>query len=620
MSTRKFLGACYVTPRRAFRRLHSLRDGFRLIRNTREATTMLLAVTVLIVVSTPTLTAFGDVGPLSSPLRPNILVIMTDDQRHDPDYSFADTIDLPDVNAPGQPWMPSIRKWFKDGSVSEGITGGVEFTRALATTPSCCPSRASIFTGQYAHNTTVRQRNPENHLPLCSSPKGGSALDPCRTDRTLQHYVKSIPSELDPYRTAIFGKYLNNWDVQPLPTDLDGDGTAPRAPADFDEWGIFNNGYYNYPAYEKIGGGSATPVPNVSQYSTTYVREHAKNFIARDRSRPGPWLMYVHPYAPHLIGGYEGCADMACMVDTPYRPSGSLQVQSLAELGIDPADSQYPSYLEQDINDKPASLYPDCCDDPGGPTTTSVARVREIQLRALKSVDDMVEQIFDSMTDDERLNTIVFYFSDNGYCWGDHFLDGKLLPYTCSVRVPMYMRWPAHLNRGYINGASRTEDAYLRANLDIAPTVMHALGITGMIPTGQPMDGRSMLAPPTGDDFSLDRTARDRWLVEFWGDASIAAASGLNSYASNRWGQSAEYTEYFPGTSSTSPPPCDATSCPSSSVREYYDIVSDPFELFNTHSDGNTLNDEPGFMPARLAKDRRCKGQDRLTVEPPPCP
>src|SRR6266536_1404125 len=61
---------------------------------------------------------------------PNILIIVTDDQRQ------------------GLNVMPKTIKWLGDG--------GTEYTNAFVTTPLCCPSRATIFTGQYAHNHGVK--------------------------------------------------------------------------------------------------------------------------------------------------------------------------------------------------------------------------------------------------------------------------------------------------------------------------------------------------------------------------------------------------------------------------------------------------------------------------------
>jgi arylsulfatase A-like enzyme len=121
--------------------------------------------------------------------RPNILIIVTDDQRGN-------------LSA-----MPAVRKYM--------VREGTRYTDGYVTTPLCCPSRASIFTGRYAHNHGVESNaGPEE-----------SQSDPLDQETTIQSYLQGAG-----YRTAIFGKYLNSW-----PTT--------STPPYFDEWAIGDNRY-----------------------------------------------------------------------------------------------------------------------------------------------------------------------------------------------------------------------------------------------------------------------------------------------------------------------------------------------------------------------------------------
>jgi arylsulfatase A-like enzyme len=98
---------------------------------------------------------------------PNVLIIVTDDQR------AANTM-----------WvMPKTRYRF--------MRQGVSYPRGFVTTPLCCPSRATIFTGRYAHNTRVHTNGP---------PKG---LD---TTTLFPRLLLNAG-----YRTAMVGKFLNSW-------------------------------------------------------------------------------------------------------------------------------------------------------------------------------------------------------------------------------------------------------------------------------------------------------------------------------------------------------------------------------------------------------------------------
>src|SRR5688572_27957869 len=89
-------------------------------RHGRGSSRRALAVAWLVVLVTLGMAADAALA-LHSPARPNILLIMTDDQRAE------GTMEV----------LPQTRSWFE--------TGGTKFTQAFATTPLCCPSRASVF-------------------------------------------------------------------------------------------------------------------------------------------------------------------------------------------------------------------------------------------------------------------------------------------------------------------------------------------------------------------------------------------------------------------------------------------------------------------------------------------
>jgi arylsulfatase A-like enzyme len=181
--------------------------------------------------------AAGSSGGVGIEPPPNVLIIVTDDQR------ATETLQV----------MAATLRIFRDG--------GVAFPRAFATTPLCCPARATLFSGRYAHNHQV-MTNQDGHL-----------LD---HDHTVQAYLRSAG-----YRTAVVGKFLNAWDIQ-------------QDPPHFDRWAIFNSGYYDRPF--NVNG----EVRTVSQYSTDFIAERAVRFLRGfDRSDEAPWYLYVAPFAPH---------------------------------------------------------------------------------------------------------------------------------------------------------------------------------------------------------------------------------------------------------------------------------------------------------------------------------
>ena len=85
-------------------------------------------------------------APAKPPARPNVVVIVTDDQ---PAHTLRREV------------MPSLLDRIARNSTS--------FTNAIVTTPLCCPSRASLLTGQYGHNNGVlrndyRQLNAKGNI------------------------------------------------------------------------------------------------------------------------------------------------------------------------------------------------------------------------------------------------------------------------------------------------------------------------------------------------------------------------------------------------------------------------------------------------------------------------
>ena len=347
---------------------------------------------------------------------PNVLIIVTDDQR------ATDTLSA----------MPQTRRSF--------LAGGTRYSNAFAATPLCCPSRATILTGRYAHNTRVRTNNQATKLePATMFP------------RLLRNAG---------YHTAMVGKFLNAW-------------PAARRPPHFDRYAmVLGSDDYVAPRINLNGS-----VRRVSGYTTTLVRRFSLRFLRRfERRDDRPWLLYVAPGAPHL----------------PATPE-----QRYADAHI-PSWSGNPSVFERDRADKPSFVqrlhY----------TFQEGRVVRAAQLRALMSVDDLVGRVFESLGAlDERRDTLAILVSDNGFMWADHGIGGeggfagqKRLPYTASVKVPMILRWPGHVTPG----ATSTR---LTGTVDIAPTVLEAAGVAPG-PAMPPLDGRSLLQPDVRDRVLLE--------------------------------------------------------------------------------------------------------------------
>jgi arylsulfatase A-like enzyme len=298
--------------------------------------------------------------------RPNVLVFLTDDQR------LAGTMAV----------LPHVLRWLEGG--------GRNFPLMFDTTPLCCPSRATLFTGLFAHNHGIVDNR---HV-------GRDVFDQATT---IQRYLDEAG-----YQTGLFGKLFNFWRVE-------------DDPAYFDRWGIF------HPTNRESGYLEATwniqgELRDVRRYSTDFIAAQGVQFIRQAEAHDDdPWFLELSTYAPHL-----GAVVAPEYQDAPVGPFRAT-----------------PAMLERDRSDKPPAVRREHT-SPG-----KMRSARAGQLRLLMSVDDLVARIARALRrTGEMRDTLVIFLSDNGYLWGEHGIHAKGYPYTPDVQVPLFIRWPNHVSRG----------------------------------------------------------------------------------------------------------------------------------------------------------------------------
>ena len=361
--------------------------------------------------------------------RPNVLLVVADDMRADGLWA-----------------MPTLRRLAERG---------VTFSNAFATTPLCCPSRASILSGLYARNHGVLT----NDLPL-----GGVERFDDRS--TLATWVSAVG-----VRTGLAGRYLNGYDSR-------------RVPPGWDWWFALwqvneNNG--NYFDYNVTDNGRREHYGSEpAEYSTRVLAQQALAFLEQERERP--FLLLLAPRAPHAPATPDPIdAGVFTNLEVPLPPS----------------------YNEADVSDKPAWVR-----EFGRLSARQLDRLeafRRRQFETLLGLDRAIGQLVEVLRGDGRLdNTWIIFTSDNGLTLGEHRLDdGKSCPYEECIRVPFVVIPPGGVAAGW-------EDGRLVANIDLAPTIAAALGTE---PAG-PVDGRSLL-PLLGDPAA---EWRDALALEQWRD------------------------------------------------------------------------------------------------------
>jgi len=250
--------------------------------------------------------------------RPNVLLVLTDDQ----------TLDTIGSDPPAMPWLQS--------QLGDPAGHWLWFPRAVASTPLCCPSRSTILTGRYDSQTGVRTNEQ------------GPNLDDTNT----------LPVWLDDagYTTGLVGKYLNFYPW----------GRAPFVPPGWDHWFAKENAdestaYYDYDVVDQGIVRHYSDAP--SDYATDVLGAQALRFVQRAPT-DAPWFLYFSPNAPHLpwipspahIGAFDDVdapfPDLGVMNDVRGKPA---YVQSL----VPKTDADRDAYIQDDRNERAMLLSVD---------------------------------------------------------------------------------------------------------------------------------------------------------------------------------------------------------------------------------------------------------------------
>lgn len=480
---------------------------------------------------------------LAAEPRPNVVVVVTDDQT------------LASLSAATMPNVVS--------SIAGG--GGTEFTNAIVTTPVCCPSRATVLTGQYAHN----------HGTLANTPGYGA----------LRGKADTLPAWLRRrgYVTAHVGKYLNRYKAWV--------GDAGKVAPGWDEWRTVIDParkYVRYYGYRFAVNGKVRRVGKRHRdYITRVINRNATGIVRRYAPKRAPLYLQVDHRAPHVEVGADSGGACGGLIPPDPRDAAAFQSEPLPHP---------PSFDETEIADKPSfirSLPPI-----DSATESRIALRYRCALASLRSVDRGVGSIVRALRHARELsNTALIFTSDNGFFFGEHRIaEQKTRPYEEALRVPLVVRLPLAL-RGAGGPGAVGEPV---ANIDIAPTV---LDLAGARPCRRrkrcrTMDGRS-LVPLAGDRGAAGWPAERAIGFEF--DAGERARRArVCRYEGVRVGGEL-YVEH---TTIADPVTGD---CHPARETERYDLAADPFQLDNLSPPG------PGApaaaeLAARAAELQRCAG------------
>jgi N-acetylglucosamine-6-sulfatase len=425
--------------------------------------------------------------------RPNIVFVLTDD--------LASNLIK---------YMPHVKAMRRHG---------VSFSRYVVSNSLCCPSRASIFTGQYPHNTGVL-----GNLP----PTGGFEAFQSTGD---EGHTFATALQGAGYATGFMGKYMNDYEARSFPG-----ATTGYVPPGWTDWNGVGNGYPGFGYSMNINGTAVRYGQRPEDYLTDVMAARGTAFIDRSVAAGQPFLLELSTFAPHK----------------PYVPA-SRDAHSFPGLNA----PRGPSFNRRNT------------DPPGwlarrkllGPDAISQLDTDfRNRVRSVQAVDDMLGQVERTLeTHGIADDTYVVFSSDNGYHMGEHALaPGKQTAFDTDIRVPLIVTGPRVPD-------GRTVSR-LTQNTDLRPT----FGRLAHVPFRRSLvDGQSLVPFLRGHKVRRWRTAA---LVEHLGpdtnpvdpDNQGKLAGAPASYDALRTADST-YVEYANG------------------QHEYYDLLSDPLQMHNTY-------------------------------------
>jgi arylsulfatase A-like enzyme len=391
-------------------------------------------------------------GAAPSATRPNIIFILTDDQRWDSLGLTGNTV----VKTPHIDQLAAEGTFFAQGTVTSAI---------------CTPSRISYFLGQYERRHGVNFNS-------------GTAVAP-------EAWAKSYPVLLR--QAGYFTGYVGKNHSPVGPGGYAGD-TLVRS---FDFW-YAGNGHLSF--YPKRRHAIFKDAKAETQIEV--IAEGAMSFMAKEgtfvggaeaflQQRPAdqPFCLTIAFNVPHAGG--TGSMEMLPSDPELYRTTYRDQLLTLPipSTYIAKADIRTPKLPPQVLATQYRQRSYDYVD--------TEASLRERQVReyqTITGIDQLVGSIRAELT---RLglaeNTVILFASDHGITHGEFGLGGKALNYDTCLRVPMIVMDPRVPDR-----ARRQRSPALVQSIDFAPTILDLAGV----PAPATMQGESFRAAVEGRPFA----------------------------------------------------------------------------------------------------------------------
>ncbi|TWT58082.1 Arylsulfatase [Thalassoglobus neptunius] len=309
--------------------------------------------------------------------RPNIVLIMADDMGFSDIGCYGGEIQTPNID-----------------SLAEG---GLRFTQ-FYNTGRCCPTRASLMTGLYPHESGV------GHMVYSDR---GDGYHPYLNKNcvTIAEVLKSAG-----YRTMMAGKWHIGHQQGQWPTD--------RGFEHFYGIHIHVDSYFKVlpgcPVYhnDQLVIPPTVDPPNTLHpeqewYTTDVFTDWSVKFLKESQSNDKPFFLYTAFNSPHwpLEAPQENIDRCQGRYDEGWDVLRAEKLQKIKELGIVRNDTQLspsgcPEWSELTLEDQ-----------------QELAFRREIYAAQIERMDENIGRIIQTLRDSGELDrTLIFFLSDNGCC------------------------------------------------------------------------------------------------------------------------------------------------------------------------------------------------------------
>lgn len=403
---------------------------------------------------------------MNTDLRPNIILIITDQQRYDSiaalgfDYAITPNLD-------------------------RLVTEGVSFTQCFVTAPSCAPSRSSLFTGTYPHtNNVLKNKDPWSGSwveDLADSGYHCVNIGKMHTeplDDKWGFHERYPVENKDRFLEDRF--FTDEWDKALKANGLEKQGRPL---------------YRTYSDYGERMGAFTWELPE-ELHSDMHVGNDAIWWLDKKPKPDGPLFMEIGFPGPHppfdpterFLEKYRG-------KPLPYKKAKredlAGQPKGFRDLRQHNMEVDHDSVVHLD-----------------DPSEEQLQRLWEHYLANVTMIDEKIGQIMDALDRNGYLeNSVLLFTSDHGEALGEHGHIQKWTMYDCVTRVPLIAWSPRRLNAGSkINGLCQLMDVGATV-LDLAeverPEWMEAESLLPAM-KGEPYRGRPYVIAEHGRDMFLN--------------------------------------------------------------------------------------------------------------------